>query len=124
VTTIRELARSRPELAVVNDQRGSPTWTRDLAGAIWALMKTDARGIVHAAGRGACSWFEFASEIVKQSGLATRVRPITSSALGRSAKRPANSVLDTTRLKQLTGFEFPRWQDSLAGFLEELASPT
>jgi dTDP-4-dehydrorhamnose reductase len=124
VTTIRELAHSRAELAVVNDQFGSPTWTRDLAEAILALCNTDARGIVHAAGAGSCSWCEFATEIVRQSGLATRVRPITSAALGRAAKRPANSVLDTARLKQFTGFEFPRWQDSLAGFLRELGPPS
>ena len=123
VTTIRELARSRAELAVVNDQFGSPTWTRDLAQAILALVRTDAQGFVHAAGAGSCSWHDFASEIVRLSGLPTRVRPITSAALGRAAKRPANSVLDTTRLKQFTDFEFPRWQDSLAAFLRETASP-
>jgi len=120
VTTIRELARTKPELTVVNDQRGCPTWTRDLARALWALMNTDAHGIVHAVGRGTCTWYEFACEIVKLSALSTPVRPVPSAEFKRPARRPANSALDTSRLKGLTGFEFPLWQDSLAAFLAEL----
>jgi dTDP-4-dehydrorhamnose reductase len=134
VTTIIEQARQKPELTVVDDQRGCPTWTRDLSRAIWELCKADARGIVHAAGRGSCSWYEFAVEIVRQAGLKTRVRPITSwewvagFAAARDdagepkcpAVRPANSALDTSLLTRLTAFEFPRWQDSLARFLEEV----
>ena len=120
VTTIRDLARSKPELAVVNDQRGCPTWTRDLARALEALIDAKSSGIVHAVGRGTCTWHDFACEIVRQSGLSTPVRPVTSAEFKRPARRPANSALDTTHLKDLTGFEFPLWQDSLAAFLKEL----
>jgi len=133
VTTIINLAREKPELTVVDDQRGSPTWTRDLSRAIWELCNADARGIVHAAGGPSCSWYEFAVEIVRQAGLKTCVRPITSwewvagfvgvrDDAGEPkypAVRPANSALDTSLLSRLTGFEFPTWQDSLARFLEE-----
>ena len=120
VTTIRDLARTKPELTVVNDQRGNPTWTRDLSRALWALMQTPAHGVVHAVGRGTCTWYDFACEIVKQSGLATPVKPVTSAEFKRPARRPANSALDTSKLTGLTGFEFPLWTDSLAAFLKEL----
>jgi dTDP-4-dehydrorhamnose reductase len=136
VTTIAEQAREKPELTVVDDQRGSPTWTRDLARAIWALCKTSARGIIHAAGGPPCSWHEFAVEIVRQLGLESRVRPITSEEWTarfaaarddagqpkRHAPRPVNSALDTSLLARLTGFAFPHWHDSLKRFLEEWQS--
>jgi dTDP-4-dehydrorhamnose reductase len=120
VTTILKLAHSLPELTVVDDQRGSPTWTRDLGEAILALLKADAKGIVHAAGRGSCTWCDFAREIVKLAGLSTPVRAITSAELARPARRPANSALDCSRIEQLTAFRFPGWRDSLARFLDEL----
>jgi dTDP-4-dehydrorhamnose reductase len=120
VTTILDVASKREELTVVDDQRGSPTWARDLGRAIWELCKADARGIVHAAGTGSCSWYEFAREIIRQSGLKTRVRPVTSEEYTRPAKRPSNSALDTTLLGRLSGFRFPPWQESLAAFLAEL----
>jgi dTDP-4-dehydrorhamnose reductase len=133
VAAIAGQARGKPELTVVDDRRGSPTWTRDLARAIWGLCRTSARGIVHAAGGPPCSWHEFAVEIVRELGLATRVRPITSGewAAGfaaarddadgpkRPAPRPANSALDTSLLRRLTGFVFPHRRDSLKRFLEE-----
>jgi len=121
VTTIRKLAAEREELSVVDDQRGSPTWTCDLADAIVALLDTDARGIVHASGSGACTWYEFAVEIVRLSGFATAVKPIASTQMLRPARRPANSVLDTSRLAEVTAFRFPHWHDSLAAFLADIA---
>ncbi|HUU43711.1 MAG TPA: sugar nucleotide-binding protein, partial [Planctomycetota bacterium] len=131
VATIRRLAVERDELQVVDDQRGCPTWTRDLANAIVALLATDPStalgegvgGIVHAAGSGVCSWYDFACEIVKRSGLATPVRPIKSAEMPRPARRPANSALDCSRLAQLTGFHFPHWRESLAAFLAGLDRP-
>lgn len=120
VGTILRLARERDELTVVDDQRGCPTCTRDLARAIWELCRAGARGIVHAAGRGDCSWYEFAREIVTRSGLKARVLPVASEEFKRPAPRPANSVLDTSLLRELTGFEFPHWTESLAGYLNEL----
>jgi dTDP-4-dehydrorhamnose reductase len=125
VTTIRNLAKTKPELTVVNDQRGCPTWTRDLARALLALMGVRPTGIVHAVGRGTCTWHEFATQIVARSGMSTPVKPISTAQYmaGRGgARRPANSALDTSRLKELTGFEFPMWQTSLDAFLKEIAA--
>ncbi len=122
VTTILGLAEKAERITVVDDQVGSPTYTKDLSRAIWELIKVDARGIVHAAGAGKCSWHRFAREIARQRKLSTKVLPITSEELKRPAPRPTHSVLDTSRLTRVTGFRFPRWQDSLADFLTRLSS--
>src|SRR5262249_4944106 len=75
---ILKAAEARPELSVVNDQIGSPTYTRDLARAICNLVHRDARGIVHINNEGVCSWFDFAREILSKSGFGSvRVHPIT-----------------------------------------------
>ena len=75
--TILKLASTRPEISVVNDQRGSPTFTRDLASALVQLCRGSARGIVHVTNAGDCTWYEFATEIVRESGLPTTVKPVT-----------------------------------------------
>src|SRR5437870_1330760 len=84
--TILKLAATRPELEVVNDQRGSPTYAPDLARAIVQLCRAGAPGIVHATNRGECSWFEFAREIVAGAGFRTVVLPTTSERFVRLAE--------------------------------------
>jgi len=116
--TILKLAASRPALDVVNDQRGSPTYAEDLARAIIQLCRKNATGIVHATNAGDCTWFEFAEEIVKSSGLATTVRPVSSQQMARPAPRPAYSVLSPARLRTL-GIEMPSWHDALRRYLEQ-----
>lgn len=116
--TILKLAASRPVLDVVNDQRGSPTYSVDLARAIIKLCRNDARGIVHATNAGDCSWFEFAREIVNSAGLATEVRPVGTEKMARPAPRPAYSVLSAKSL-QPYGIEIPAWQDALGRYLRE-----
>jgi dTDP-4-dehydrorhamnose reductase len=116
--TILKLATSRPTLDVVNDQRGCPTYTVDLARAIIALCRKKAAGIVHVTNAGDCTWFEFAREIVKDAGLATEVRPTTSEQMTRPAPRPAYSVLSATSLDQY-GIVMPGWQDALLRYLRE-----
>ena len=116
--TILKLAASRPALDVVNDQRGSPTYTEDLARAIIQLCRKNARGIVHVTNAGDCSWFEFAQEIVKSAGLTTNVRPVSSQQMARPAPRPAYSVLSPARLRAL-GVEMPSWRDALRRYLEQ-----
>ena len=116
--TILKLAASRPALDVVNDQRGSPTYAVDLARAIVELCRKDAAGIFHVTNAGDCTWFEFAQEIVKNSGLATTVRPVSSAQMARPAPRPAYSVLSATRLQSL-GIEMPPWRDALRRYLEQ-----
>jgi len=116
--TILKLAASRPELEVVNDQRGSPTYTRDLARAIIQLCHAGAQGILHATNRGDCTWFEFAREIVTGAGLSTPVRPTTSDKFVRPAERPKYSVLSPSSLQKY-GIEMPSWRDALRRYLHE-----
>jgi dTDP-4-dehydrorhamnose reductase len=115
--TILKLAASRPQLDVVDDQRGSPTYVVDLARAIISLCRINASGILHVTNSGDCSWFEFAEKIVQGSGLATVVRPVSSKQMARPAPRPAYSVLSPTRLNAL-GIEMPSWRDALTRYLK------
>jgi len=116
--TILKLAASRPALDVVNDQRGCPTYSVDLAQAIIQLCRKGATGIVHVTNAGDCSWFEFAREIVKSAGLATEVRPVSTEQMARPAPRPAYSVLSATSLRGY-GIAMPTWQDALRRYLAE-----
>ena len=116
--TILKLAATRPEIDVVNDQRGCPTYTLDLADAIIALCEADARGIVHCTNRGECSWYDFASEILRQAGLETLVRPTTTDKFVRPAPRPRYSVLSSASLASY-GLEMRPWQESLSAYLVE-----
>jgi dTDP-4-dehydrorhamnose reductase len=116
--TILKLAASRPALDVVNDQRGSPTYSVDLARAIISLCRKNASGIVHVTNAGDCTWFEFAREIVRQAGFPTEVRPVTSQQMARPAPRPAYSVLSAESLHRF-GVEMPAWQDALSRYLQE-----
>jgi len=116
--TILKLAASRPALDVVNDQRGCPTYTVDLARAIIELCRNDASGIVHVTNSGDCTWFEFAREIVKGAGLQIEVRPVSSAQMARPAPRPAYSVLAATSLHRY-GIEMPAWEDALERYLKE-----
>ncbi|MBI3607917.1 MAG: dTDP-4-dehydrorhamnose reductase [Nitrospirae bacterium] len=118
VETILRLARERDELRIVDDQRGSPTAAADLATVIAALWRTPCTGVYHAVNAGACSWFEFAREILRLAGLDRRVVPIRSSELVRPAKRPANSVLDCGKLAVL-GITLRPWQDALRAYFRE-----
>src|SRR6266568_7221337 len=119
--TILKLASSRPEIEVVNDQRGCPTYTFDLADAIIKLCKSGAQGIIHCTNRGECSWFDFATEILRQSGSKTVVRPTTSDRFVRPAERPRYSVLSSASLEKY-GVEMRSWQQTLPDYLRERAA--
>lgn len=119
--TILKLAASRPALDVVDDQRGSPTYSVDLARAIVQLCRKNAGGIVHVTNGGNCSWYEFAREIVAAAGLPTEVRPTSSERMARPAPRPAYSVLSATSL-HCYGIEMPTWKDALKRYLLERAA--
>jgi dTDP-4-dehydrorhamnose reductase len=119
--TILKLAANRSSLDVVSDQRGDPTYSVDLAGAIIELCRKDAAGIVHVSNAGECSWFEFAREVVQRAGLSTEMRPVSSQQMARPAPRPAYSVLSSKSL-QPYGIEMPTWQDALQRYLQERKS--
>ncbi len=116
--TILRLASSRPTLDVVDDQRGCPTYSVDLARAIIQLCHASAKGIVHVTNAGDCTWFEFAREIVNGAGLAAEVRPATSAKMARPAPRPAYSVLSPKSL-QKWGVAMPTWRNALHRYLQE-----
>lgn len=116
---ILQAADSQPELKVVADQIGSPTYTRDLAGAIRELVQADARGIVNITNSGTCSWYEFAKEILQRAGHSTVISPITSAEAGRLARRPAYSALSPKVLTSY-GILMRSWQDALQAYLENL----
>jgi len=116
--TILKLAATRPTLDVVDDQRGSPTYSVDLARAVIELCRKSASGIVHVTNAGECTWFEFAREILKSVGSATEVRPTTTEKMARPAPRPPYSVLSATSLHRY-GIEMPAWQDALRRYLQE-----
>jgi dTDP-4-dehydrorhamnose reductase len=129
VATMLRLMNERDEVKVVNDQRGSPTWARDLAETIVEIIKTDrkpAYGIYHYTGEGGISWFDFAVKIYNEGrarGLLKKdcaVKPCTSAEFPARVKRPAYSVLDKTRIKAALGISIPEWTKSLEKFLMEI----
>jgi dTDP-4-dehydrorhamnose reductase len=114
VDTMRRLGTEREEVAVVDDQVGSPTYTGHLAPALIEIAERDLTGVMHVAGGGRCSWFELAVATFAQSGILCRVRPQRTADLGRPAPRPAFSVLISARddLPVL-----PHWRDGLRAHL-------
>lgn len=116
VFTMQKLAETRDQLTVVNDQFGRPTWTRTLAEFMAFIVNEQADyGIYHLSNENSCSWFEFASEILKDTD--TKVLPVDSSQFPQKAKRPQYSVMDLSKAEAL-GFNIPSWQDALAQMLQ------
>jgi dTDP-4-dehydrorhamnose reductase len=101
-----------PEVRVVDDQIGSPTFTGHLAEALVELARGEQFGVHHLAASGSCSWYEFAREIFARAGSDTRVQPCTTAEFPRPAPRPAYSVLGSER-----GHRLPAWQEGLDAYL-------
>jgi len=118
VETMLKLADERSELTVVDDQIGSPTWTRDLALAIKALIEKNCCGTYHAANTGFVSWNGFAKEIFRLAGKDVTVSPMSTAQLNRPAARPLYSTLDCGKLQQDTGLVLEPWQEALQRYLE------
>lgn len=120
VKTMLRVGRERGEARVVDDQVGSPTFTRDLAAAIRELAVTGRYGTYHRTNRGSCSWFELAAATFELAGLDVDLSPTKSTDLDRPAPRPAYSVL-AARHSELSGLTpMPEWRDGLARLLDEL----
>lgn len=117
VETMLRLARERDELRVVNDQVFSPTYTKDLAQKIAELIKTEFYGVFHITNKGICSWYEFAKEILKLTGLKTPVIPITSDQYPQKTRRPHYSVLDNYHLRLLRMDDMKTWQEALKDYM-------
>lgn len=115
VETILRLAEQRDVIQVVDDQRGSPTYTLDLAEQIKTFIENDFDcGVYHITNQGSCSWFEFAQEIIRQSHCDCRIVAVGSDQFPRPARRPACSILINTRLKN----NMRHWKEALKHYLE------
>ena len=113
VATMLQKARAGSPLRVVDDQRGSPTWTEDLARMILALVENDAPdGVYHAANAGDTTWYDFARAIFEIAGLSPDIAPVGSAGFPQKARRPAYSVLDCSRAYAMAGVQ-RHWRDAL-----------
>ena len=128
VSTMIRLMNERDELSVVDDQRGTPTYTRDLAAAIQTIVSRTSSpgGTFHFTGTGHTTWYRFAREIydrAQRHALITgscEIKPTTTAAYGAKAPRPAYSVLDCTESERMFGIRLRDWREALEQYLQEL----
>ncbi|MDD5423181.1 MAG: NAD(P)-dependent oxidoreductase, partial [Candidatus Omnitrophica bacterium] len=126
VDTILLKAKALQTLKVVDDQSGTPTYTKDLAKALHALLdkiftpggvQAADYGIYHVSNSGSVSWCDYAKEIISSAGLKVKVEPISSKELDAPANRPAMSVLDNSKFAGFTGYRMKGWKDALREYL-------
>ena len=122
VKTMIRLGKEKPELGVIFDQIGTPTYARDLAVAIMtAVNKGIVPGVYHFSNEGVISWYDFTKAIHRIAGITTcHVRPLHTAEYPTPAKRPHYSVLDKTKIKQTYGIEIPYWEESLKECISKL----
>ena len=114
--TMQRLGSEKSEINVVDDQKGTPTYAADLASAIVEIipqMNQSNAGIYHYSNKGQCSWYKFACEIMKKTGLDCKVNPIPSISYPTPAPRPKYSVLDKTKIIETFGLKIDDWQVAL-----------
>lgn len=119
VSTMLRLGKEKPLVRVVDDQRGAPTYTADLARLIADMIVTDRYGTYHAASEGCCSFAEFARAIMQRSGSPCRVEAIPTAEYPCAAKRPLNSRLSMRSLDEAGFTRLPPWEDALRRFMAE-----
>ncbi|MFD1179389.1 dTDP-4-dehydrorhamnose reductase [Paenibacillus puldeungensis] len=125
VKTMLKLGREKQVIRVVNDQKGSPTYTVDLAAFLLELVQTEKYGIYHASNAGACTWFEFARAIFEEAekvwvqALPVNVEPCTTKEFPRPAPRPRNSVMDHLSIRTNGLRDLRPWREGLKAFLQE-----
>lgn len=120
VKTMLRLGKEKPQLGVVNDQFGSPTYTYDLSRLLVDMIETSKYGIYHATNEGTCTWFDFTKEIFRISGIEIPVLPIESSQYPTRAMRPKNSVMSKDSIDQNGFMRLPNWKDALERYLKEI----
>lgn len=123
VKTMLRLGAERSELGVVCDQIGTPTYARDLAEAIYAILTARqwVPGIYHFSDEGACSWYDFTKAIHRIAGITgCNVKPIMTDDYPTAAARPPYSVLDKTRIKKTYGITIPHWEESLQNCIKQI----
>ena len=122
VKTMIRLGKEKPELGVIFDQIGTPTYARDLARVIMtAIEKGIVPGVYHFSNEGVISWYDFTKAIHRLAGITTcHVRPLHTAEYPTPAARPHYSVLDKTKIKQTYGIEVPYWEESLRECIQKL----
>lgn len=119
--TMLNLTATKPQLKVVFDQAGTPTYALDLAEAILVAIEHPILGIYHYSNEGVCSWYDFAKMIAEYAGhTACDIQPCYSSEYPSPVKRPAYAVLDKTKVKETFGLKIPYWTDSLKRCLSHI----
>ena len=114
VKTMLNLTSTKPQLKVVFDQAGTPTYAGDLANTIMTVLRNPVQGIYHFSNEGVCSWFDFTKMIAEYAGQTTcDVQPCHSDEFLSKVKRPAYSVLDKTKIKETYSLNVPYWTESL-----------
>jgi dTDP-4-dehydrorhamnose reductase len=122
VKTMLRLGSERPELRVIADQVGTPTYAMDLAESILNIISTNstAYGLYHYSNEGVASWYDFAKAIFDISGSKVKTLPIKTSEYPTRAARPAYSVMSKAKIKQTFNIEIPYWRDSLITCISKL----
>ena len=122
IKTMLQVGKNHPQVRVVNDQIGTPTYTYDLARLLVDMIESEKYGYYHATNEGGyISWYDFTKEIYRQAGMDTQVLPVTTEEYGLSkAARPFNSRLDKKKLTDNGFVPLPDWKDALQRYLQEL----
>lgn len=122
IKTMLNVGKTHPMVRVVNDQIGTPTYTKDLARLLVDMIETERYGYYHATNEGGyISWYDFTKEIYRQAEMTTEVVPVTTAEYGLSkAARPFNSRLDKSKLTEVGFQPLPDWKDALHRYLKEL----
>lgn len=117
VDTVLAKARAGEPLRVVDDQRGAPTWTHDLAEAMLALIDRREFGTYHVTNSGDCTWYDLAVAACAEAGVTSEIARISSDELSRPARRPAYSALHMGWFEHVAGRRMPAWRDALRRYL-------
>ena len=117
IETMLRLSKTNNQLSIVNDQIGSPTYTKDLSRLLVDMLETSKYGLYHATNEGYCSWYEFANTIFKLANINIDIKAINSNEYASRAKRPMNSKLSKDKLIEYGFKPLPHWEDALKDYL-------
>lgn len=117
IETMLRLSKTNNQLSIVNDQIGSPTYTKDLSRLLVDMLETSKYGLYHATNEGYCSWYEFADTIFKLANINIDIKAINSNEYASRAKRPLNSKLSKDKLIEYGFKPLPHWEDALKDYL-------
>ena len=117
IETMLRLSKANNQLSIVNDQKGSPTYTKDLSRLLVDMLETSKYGLYHATNEGYCSWYEFANTIFKLANINIDIKAINSNEYASRAKRPMNSKLSKDKLIEYGFKPLPHWEDALKDYL-------